>query len=142
HVGAGNEADFAGRDLAGCIVLVDGIATPPVARRASRAGAVGQLHISPHEHLHEMCISPVWGNPSCITQAELPGTVVCSILPSAGDPLRDRVRRGEQKTPILQADMDAPDPEAPFILFSGHHDTWYHGVMDNGSANVAMLEVA
>jgi hypothetical protein len=155
-VGAGDEADFAGRDLTGCIVLVDGIATPPVSRRATLAGAAGQLHISPHEHLHEMCISPVWGNPSSVTVALLPGTVVCSILPSAGDKLRDRVRRGEQprvvlhaevdtrwrKTPILQADMDAADPEAPFILFSGHHDTWYYGVMDNGSANVAMLEVA
>ena len=32
HVGAGGDADFAGRDLRGCIVLVDGIATPPVAR--------------------------------------------------------------------------------------------------------------
>jgi hypothetical protein len=156
HVGAGDEADFAGRDLHGCIVLVDGIATPPVSRRATLAGAAGQLHISPHERLHEMCISPVWGNPSSTTNAQLPGTVVCSILPRAGDKLRDRVRRGEQprvvlraevdtgwrKTPILQADMDVPDPDAPFILFSGHHDTWYYGVMDNGSANVAMLEVA
>ncbi len=156
YVGAGTEADFSGLDVTGCIVLVDGIATPPVSRRATMAGAAGQLHISPHEHLHEMCISPVWGNPSSVTIGELPGTVVCSILPSTGDPLRERVKRGEQprvvlraevdtgwrKTPILQADMDAPDPEAPFILFSGHHDTWYYGVMDNGSANVAMLEVA
>ena len=39
HVGAGGDADFAGRDLRGCIVLVDGIATPPVSRRASLAGA-------------------------------------------------------------------------------------------------------
>jgi Peptidase family M28 len=156
YVGAGNEADFVGHDLRGCIVLVDGIATPPVSRRATIAGAAGQLHISPHEQLHEMCISPVWGNPSSVTVEQLPGTVVCSILPGAGDPLRERVRRGEEprvvmraevdtgwrKTPILQADMDAPDPDAPFILFSGHHDTWYYGVMDNGSANVSMLEVA
>ena len=28
------------------------------------------------------------------------------------------------------------------MLFSGHHDTWYFGVMDNGSANATMLEVA
>ena len=158
HVGAGNEADFAGRDLAGCIVLVDGIATPPVARRASRAGAVGQLHISPHEHLHEMCISPVWGNPSAETLSELPATVVCSVLLSDGAALRDRLARGERpsvalhaevdtgwrKTPILEAELDAPGAggDAPFVLFSGHHDTWYYGVMDNGSANAAMLEVS
>jgi hypothetical protein len=154
HVGAGNDADFAGRDVRGRIVLVDGIATPPVARRASRAGALGQLHISPHEHLHEMCISPVWGNPSTETLHELPTTVVCSVLPSEGAALRDRLARGERvavmlraevntgwcKTPILVADMDTDD--APFVLFSGHHDTWHYGVMDNGSANATMLEVA
>ena len=33
-------------------------------------------------------------------------------------------------------------PDAPFILFSGHHDTWHYGVMDNGAANATMLETA
>jgi hypothetical protein len=28
------------------------------------------------------------------------------------------------------------------VLFSGHHDTWYFGVMDNGSANATMIESA
>ncbi len=28
------------------------------------------------------------------------------------------------------------------MLFSGHHDTWHYGVMDNGGANATMLEVA
>jgi hypothetical protein len=158
HVGAGSEADFAARDVRGAIVLVDGIATPPVTLRASRAGAVGQLHISPHEHLHEMCISPVWGNPSAETRRDLPTTVVCSVLPSDGNPLRDRLARGDRpkvvlhaevdtgwrKTPILVADLDPPHAAdgGPFVLFSGHHDTWHYGVMDNGTANAAMLEVA
>ena len=66
-VGEGSEADFAGKDLRGCIVLAEGIASPAVAVRAAHAGAVGQLHMSPHEHLHEMCISPVWGSPSAST---------------------------------------------------------------------------
>jgi hypothetical protein len=158
YVGAGSEADFAARDVRGAIVLVDGIATPPVTLRASRAGAVGQVHISPHEHLHEMCISPVWGNPSAETRRDLPTTVVCSVLPSDGNPLRDRLARGDRpkvvlhaevdtgwrKTPILVADLDPPNAidGGPFVLFSGHHDTWHYGVMDNGTANAAMLEVA
>src|SRR5215472_747294 len=64
YVGDGDEADFTGRDLRGAIVLIEGIASPDRAARASRAGAVGQIQISPHEHLHEMCVSPVWGSPS------------------------------------------------------------------------------
>jgi hypothetical protein len=156
--GDGNEGDFAGRDLRGAIVMVEGIASPAVAQRASLAGAVGQLHMSPHEHLHEMCISPVWGNPSSDTLAEMPATVACTIAQADGKALRERLARGEKPhvvlraevdtrwrpTPILVADMNGPETghDAPFVLFSGHHDTWYYGVMDNGSANATMLEVA
>ena len=70
--------------------------------------------------------------------------------------LRERLARGEQpkvtlhaevdtgwrQTPILEAEIDGPDADGPFILFSGHHDTWHYGVMDNGAANATMLEVA
>jgi len=158
YVGDGTEADFDGRDARGRIVLVEGIASPGVAHRASLAGAVGQLHISPHEHIHEMCVSPVWGSPSQETLAALPRTVVVTIAQADGAALRDRLSRGERprvalhaevdtgwrQTPILVAELDAPGAAAdgPFVLFSGHHDTWYFGVMDNGGANATMLEVA
>jgi len=156
-VGAGTEADFArlaseGMGLQGAIVLVDGIASPAVAARAARVGAAGQLHVSPHEHLHEMCISPVWGNPSTETLGDLPQTVACTISLADGTALRRQmpdtvtlhasVDTGWRETPILQADLDGPDPDGPFILFSGHHDTWFYGVMDNGSANATMIETA
>ncbi len=156
YLGEGKAADFARTDLAGRIVLVEGIASPAVAALAAKAGAIGQLHISPHEHLHEMCISPVWGSPSTATLAELPATVTCTISNADGTALRDRLAKGEapsvvlhatvdtgwRKTPILQAEIDGPEPDGPFVLFSGHHDTWYYGVMDNGSANATMLETA
>ena len=150
-VGAGDAAGFAGKDVRGAIVLAEGIASPGVARLASEGGAVGQLHISPHEHLHEMCISPVWGSPSAETLGEMPSTVVCTISHADGMALRARtdaprvvlhaeVDTGWRTTPILVAELGEAD--APFVLFSGHHDTWYFGVMDNGSANATMLEVA
>ena len=73
-----------------------------------------------------------------------------------GSALRERLARGEQpkvtlhaevdtgwrQTPILVAEIDGPDADGPFILYSGHHDTWHYGVMDNGAANATMLEVA
>ena len=156
YVGDGDEADFAARDLRGAIVLTEGIASPGQAARASRAGAVGQVQISPHEHLHEMCVSPVWGNPSAETQTELPTTVVCTVSSADGSALRERLARGEhpkvtlhadvdtgwRQTPILVGEIDGPITDGPFILYSGHHDTWYYGVMDNGAANATMLEVA
>lgn len=158
YVGYGTAADFAGKDLKGKIALAEGIATPAVAALARDAGAAGQLHISPHHHLHEMCISPVWGSPDPLTVHQLPITVACTVSNADGSALRDRIAAGEspkvtlhaevdtgwRKTPILEAELDAPGGSAdtPFILFSGHHDTWYYGVMDNGSANATMLETA
>ncbi|MGG5809653.1 M28 family peptidase [Falsiroseomonas sp. CW058] len=157
YIGHGTEADFARTDVAGRIVLVEGMATPAVAQRASRAGAAGQLHISHHGHIHEMCISPVWGSPGTSTLDDLPRTVVCSVDDADGGAIRDALKAGGspvvtlhaevdtgwRRTPILVCDLDAPDgPDAPFVLMSGHHDTWYFGVMDNGSANAGMMEVA
>lgn len=154
---AGAAADFAQADCRGRIVLVDGIASPAAAAYARAAGAAGQLHVSPHEHLHEMCISPVWGSPSDQTLAELPTTVACTISAADGAALRARLAAGAKvevvlhaevdtgwrRTPLLVAELDAPGGESgPFVLLSGHHDTWYYGVMDNGSANATMLEAA
>ncbi len=156
HVGEGTKADFAGKDVSGKIVLVDGIATEEVAALASAFGALGELHISPNEHLYEMCVSPVWGSPSQHTRDKLPTTVICSIAKDDGDRLRERLARGEavtatlcadadtgwRKTPLLVAELQPKGEDAPFVLFSGHHDTWHFGVMDNGGANATMLEAA
>ena len=105
-----------------------------------------------------MCISPVWGNPTPETRRNLPASVVLSVGKSDGVRLKAalsgnaavtatlfaEVDTGWRKTPILEAELasdDAPD-NVPFVMFSGHHDTWHYGVMDNGSANATMLEVA
>lgn len=156
NVGLGDAAGFAGRDLRGAVLLVEGIAGPDVSARASKAGAAGQLHVSPNEHLYQMCVSPVWGSPAADDVAHLPTTVVATVAQADGDALRARLAAGEaleavihaevdtgwRKTPVLVAEMDGPDPEGEFILFSNHHDTWFRGVMDNGGANATTIEVA
>jgi aminopeptidase YwaD len=156
YAGAGEAKDFSQVDASGRIALVEGIATPDVAVRAVKAGARGVVHISPHEHMHEMCISPVWGSPSATTRGELPDLVVLTVTEADGDALKAAAAKGPAEvtvhaevdtdwrpTPILVAELSPPGAAAdyPFVLFSGHHDTWHHGVMDNGSANVATIEV-
>ncbi|PZM15511.1 M28 family peptidase [Rhizobium tubonense] len=158
YVGEGTKEEFSRLDVAGKIVVVDGIATEEVAALASAAGALGQLHISPTEHLYEMCVSPVWGSPSQHTRAQLPKTVISTISRDDGKRLRRRLTSGDvvqarmeaevdtgwRKTPLLVADLgpEAGADGAPFVMFSGHHDTWHYGVMDNGGANATMLEAA
>ena len=158
YCGAGSEADLAKRDLRGRILLLEGMATPTMAWRASQVGAIGQIHITPDDQLHEMCVSAVWGNPTPESKSRLPSTVLTTISREDGALLRGMLEKGEhpkvvihaevdtgwRKTPILVADMDAPGqgPDAPYVMFSGHIDTWYYGVMDNGAANATMIEVA
>lgn len=158
RLGQGSDADFAGADVRGRIVVVDGIANPLVATRATRAGALGQIHVSPHGQRHEMCVSPVWGSPTPEGVGLLPGTVIVTVSrddgarlaglvgerPETPVTLHAAVDTGWRRTPILVAELPGPSGEAdePFVLFSGHHDTWYRGVMDNGGANATMMEVA
>ena len=156
YAGNGRLEDFASIDARGKIVLLDGMANPSASRNASLAGAIGQVHISPHEHLHEMCVSPVWGSPTQATREALPSTVVLTLRKADGDALKRRVQgnapvavtlhaevdTGWRKTPILVAELPTDDTEEPFVMFSGHHDTWYYGIMDNGGANATMLEIA
>ncbi len=156
YAGNGRAEDFAAVDARGRIVLLDGMANPSASRQASLAGAIGQVHISPHEHLHEMCVSPVWGSPTQATRDALPSTVVLTLRKANGDALKRRVQGNApvevtlhaevetrwRKTPILVAELPGPDEDEPFVMFSGHHDTWYYGVMDNGGANATMLEIA
>lgn len=151
-VGAGMPADYEGQDVRGKIVLSDGLAMPAKALAAQRAGAVGQIHIN-DEHIHEMCISPVWGTPVPETAELLPAIPSVGITHADGDRLKALLNRGPVrvrlvtetfrqwvKIPTLIADLPG-QAEDSFVLFSGHVDSWHYGAMDNGTANATQLEV-
>ena len=157
YAGKGAPEDYAhAGNAAGKVALVEGRATPQHAVNATRAGVLGLICIS-GRHAHEMCCSPVWGNPSETTKDALPRVHLLSVNRADGEALRGLcgrgpvevrftadVRTGWTATPIVVGDLAPghPDAEPAFVLFSGHLDGWYLGAMDNGSANAAMLEVA
>jgi hypothetical protein len=153
YVGAGMPGDDAGVEAFGKIVLSDGLAMPGKARAASLAGAIGQIHIN-DEHIHEMCLSPVWGTPTPETASLLPDVPAVGITREDGARLKERLAAGPVSVrlvtepylawtmiPALTADLPGID-EDRFVLFSGHVDSWHLGVMDNGTANATQLEVA
>jgi hypothetical protein len=157
YAGRGTPAEYARAGAAGKVALVEGRATPQHAVNATAAGALGIVCIS-GRHAHEMCCSPVWGNPSATTAASLPKVHLLSVHQADGETLRAlcqagrvevrftaSVQTGWTRTPIVVGDLAAGHPEAEtgkYVLFSGHLDSWYLGAMDNGSANATMLEVA
>jgi len=152
-VGPGDDADYAGRDARGRIVLSEGLATPGKALAAARAGAIGHIHIN-DEHIHEMCISPIWGTPVPETAGLLPSVPAVGIAAADGERLRRAMADGPVRVrlvtqpfrawttiPTLTADLPGATDDG-FVLFSGHVDSWHHGAMDNGTANATQLEVA
>jgi Peptidase family M28/PA domain len=156
-VGKGRPEDYAHAEAAGKIALVDDLATPEQAVAGSRAGVAGLIFVS-GRHAHEMCISPVWGNPAPSTAGTLPTIPMVSVHRADGRALRDMCAAGRTAvrftaevqtrwtaTPIVLGDLQAGHPAADpdlFVLFSGHLDGWHLGAMDNGTANAATLEAA
>src|SRR5262245_57856761 len=77
-VGAGAEADWARPQVRGRIALVDGLATPEMARRANTAGSAAQIFVN-DDHLHEMILSPIWGSPTADQLRLYPHTPAISV---------------------------------------------------------------
>jgi hypothetical protein len=153
YVYAGSPNDYEDIDASGKIVISDGLATPGKAIAAAAAGAIGQIHIN-DEHIHEMCISPVWGSPTPQTLSLLPTIPAVGVDREYGVRILDRLRKGRAEArlttepfrawvpiPTLTADLPGSAGD-DFVLFSGHVDSWHYGVMDNGTANATQLEVA
>ncbi|MDP9371218.1 MAG: M28 family peptidase [Chloroflexota bacterium] len=154
-VGGGAEADYPSEPAAGKVVISEGLAMPAKARAADRRGALAQIHVN-DEHIHEMCISPVWGTPTPETAPLLPRTPAVAVTREGGDRLLALLRGGRGPTrvrvvtepflgwvelPLVVADLPGA-VEDRFVLFSGHVDSWHYGAMDNGSVNATQLEVA
>ena len=153
YVGGGLDADYAGREVRGKVVLSDGLAMPNKAMAAEAAGAIGHIHIN-DEYIHEMCISPVWGTPIPETAGLLPKVPAVAVRSADGERLKARLAEGPTrvrlmtqpfrawvKIPTLTGDLPGT-AEGSFVLFSGHVDSWHYGAMDNGTANATQLEVA
>jgi hypothetical protein len=152
-VGAGMPGDYEGRDVGGKIVISDGLAMPGKALAAERAGAIGQIHIN-DEHIHEMCISPVWGTPIPETAGLLPKVPAVGVSRPDGERLKGLLQQGAVrvklvtepfrawvKIPTLTGELPGNAGD-DFVMFSGHVDSWHYGAMDNGTANATQLEVA
>lgn len=154
YVGEGKPADYAGRNVRGKIVLVDGMAMPGKVQVAERAGVAACIFANRDEHVHEMIVSTVWGSPTPAERLTLPAIPVVTVGGADGDTLRSMLAHQGQveahlvtqvvtewrdiPTLVVQVDGVA-DPEK-FVLFSGHVDSWHYGAMDNGTANATMLE--
>lgn len=141
-------------DLRGKIVLSEGGGRANmIAARAK--GAVGYIHLWPSDepYVHEGTVSPVWGTPTPETVKLLPNIAVVQVTQADGNRLRDLVAGGAvrvrltTKTETGWKRLRLPVTEIKgqtdqFVLVAGHIDSWHLGVTDNGTGNVACMEIA
>lgn len=154
YVGYGGRSAYRdGVDVAGKAVLIDGIGSPVSKQIAEQKGSVAQVFIH-DDHLHEICLSPVWGTPTPETANLLWQTPAISIRAADGAYLKEMLKResvriqvkahvwtGWKKIPVLIGEIKGTTESERFVLFSGHVDSWYYGAMDNAAPNAAMMEI-
>lgn len=147
-------AEFAGVQVAGKVVMLDGLAIPDAVKQAEEREALGLIFVNAR-HTHEMIVSAVWGMPVPETAPDLPEIPVISVNRTTGDALKRKLGQGRafcrieaevssdfRLIPTMTAEIRGKDEPEKFVLLSGHVDSWHYGAMDNGSANAVMMEVA
>jgi hypothetical protein len=147
--------DYTGINARGKAVLtVDG--GPDGIRRAQEQGAVAHIHIWPSDEpvVHEMIGTSVWGTPTPDSAKRLPDIPVLGVTKADGELLAARIAQGPVRVRIesnVKTEwMRVPLPVAnipgaasdDFLLVGAHIDSWYEGITDNATGDVALIEMA
>jgi hypothetical protein len=152
-VGDGDEAGYAGKDVAGRIVLVGKLPTPHNAVLAARHGALGMVSMSAGKQRHKMIITPVWGTPEFDQTAAIPKLHVVSISGHDGARIRAAMARGPVTATlttqvstswreVLLPVADIPGREPEYLLVGAHYCSWFDGSTDNVTGDACVLELA
>lgn len=123
---------------------------------AKRAGALAILTIWKADLAHHGTLGGVWGTPEPEDlECHYPRIPFVEICKSDGEEIQKLLENNTATvSACLQVEMD--DKVLPsmmpvarlegkskkFVLVSGHYDSWYEGVTDNGVANAMMMELA
>ena len=160
YVGAGGEADYEGKEVAGKIVLAELSYAPPrpeKTRIATVHGAIGLILINwgddDNPSIPMGTVKSVWGNPTVDNLHQMPNLPAIGISRVEGIAVRELAQHGPVRARItsnaervwrtLHQPLGVLGAGArPFILIGDHMDSWGGGATDNASGNAVTLEVA
>jgi hypothetical protein len=147
--------DYTGLDVAGKFVITaDG--GPDGIRRAQERGAAGHIHIWPSdEHVvHEMIGTSVWGTPTPESALRLPSIPAMGVTNDDGMRLAALIEQGTvtvriesnvktewMRVPLVTAFIPGSASD-DYLLVGAHIDSWYEGITDNATGDVALMEMA
>jgi hypothetical protein len=119
----------------------------------ARRGARAIISIWPKDIPHHDTMGGVWGTPGYRDRDLYPFLPYVEVTESDGQKLLASLKQGEA-TVQMDVTMDnrivrtsmpiatVSGKSENFVLLSGHYDSWFNGMTDNGAANVLMLEIA
>ena len=140
-------------DIAGKIVVTEGMPMPVSVARFEAAGAVGQVYINPGSRVHWGICTTVWGAPGESQLGLRPTTPVAAIDRWDGDKLVAAIADGLDRI-TLHTDLEEgwypcqlpvariDGQEEDFVLAHGHYDSWDVGIGDNAVGDATLLELA
>ncbi|MEA2514788.1 MAG: hypothetical protein QOJ59_4277 [Thermomicrobiales bacterium] len=146
--------DFTGLDVAGKIVIADGMAAPGRVIDVMNSGAQAGIFVNPGEAIHESICTTIWGTPDLDSQDRQPTIPVLGVNQRDGQELlalaksggrvavSTRVDTGWRKIPILVAEIPGSLAPEEFVLLHGHLDSWHVGIGDNATGDATMLALA
>lgn len=121
---------------------------------AKQAGALAILNIWKANLAHHGTLGGIWGTPEPDDLLyRYPYIPYVELIKSDGEELKSLLEK-VNITVTLNVDMDnsikrtsmpiatIKGKSDKFVLVSGHYDSWYEGITDNGVANVSMMEFA
>lgn len=123
---------------------------------AKRAGALAILTIWKADLAHHGTLGGVWGTPEPEDlEYHYPRIPFVEICKSDGEEIQKllenstatvsaclQVEMDDQVLPSMMPVARLEGKSKKFVLVSGHYDSWYEGVTDNGVANAMMMELA
>ena len=150
-----NKVEIADVDLAGKVVITEGMPMPGKVADIAAKGAVAAVFISPGERIHEGVCTTIWGSPDLDSMSRQPSIPIIAVNRSEGQLLIERVQQGNCRVaystnldtrwrpiPILVADIRGSAVPDEFVLVHGHLDGWHYGVGDNAVGDATLLELA
>jgi hypothetical protein len=141
-------------DVAGKIVVTEGLPMPGRITDLESRGAVGVVAIAPGERIHEGICTPIWGAPDLTSWQHQPTLPVASVSRPDGERLLEQIAGGAEATlvtrhdtrwrqiPVVVAEIKGNVEPERFVLLHGHLDSWHVGIGDNATGDATLLEVA
>ena len=135
--------------------MIPALNLPAKVRAAEECGAIGQIHTSGENAIHEMIVSPIWGTPTPESATRIPTLPVISVGQDDGRYLKELC--GSQRVSVklrteawvgwkrlnlpVATIRGSAEPER-YVLVAGHFDSWYLGATDNATGNAFLIELA